>query len=107
MIYKLQIEKRFDLTAKEISLLKRLRDFSQAEYRDHDFNNYKDYLDYCTLENLEAMTRERFDKRNFGDTYSQAIHLEGLELLEEVSDTWHPTFMITNLGKLFLEQNNL
>lgn len=109
---KLQLTQTFELTQKELKLLKYLCKNNWIEYRDSECYTYeqlvKEELKYNNLEWISKYrSEERFNERNGNGTLKQAEKLVELGLADYDGESWHRTLISTDLGKLLLEQNEI
>lgn len=95
-MYALQI----DITTAEFDLLKQIESAKQAEYRDTEFANLQEYY---TSGRTDA---QWFLKRNFNGTFGELGKLFYYGFIDYMEDAWHPTVIVTDLGKKFIEQNS-
>jgi predicted transcriptional regulator len=96
----------FEISDEALALLNDLESKGYAEYRDHEYETTEDFLqsnDY--IENGGIRKLEWFNERNHNGTYKYAMELYSFGLVEDVKDSWHTTFQISELGKVVLSQN--
>ena len=94
----------FNITTGQFELLKRIKDAGCVFVLDQE--SYDDHCAEALSKFSVPKSKERFDKRNFGDTYTDAYHLMQLDLLTADETAWHLTMRVSVLGNLLIEQNS-
>ena len=101
---KIEIVLEFDFTDKELEILKHFKEKPkrQIEFRDYEYSNEKDFLESDEfkngLRNLEWFKRRNpFDSELFDILYDKGV-------VEDVSDCWHTTFKLSDLGQKIIQK---
>jgi hypothetical protein len=104
MKYTLEIE----LSEQAVDLLRKIDNNGYAEYRDPVFRNIDELRKYKSRRSdIDGLTEADYLIRNFGGTLYLTGELYLYGLIESDDDCFHLTFYMTELGKVFLKQNNL
>jgi hypothetical protein len=99
--FKIEIE----ISEQALELLKKVDEAGFAEYRDCEFDTYRDYVYHRTCKGLLESIRseESFNSRNFGGTWLLMEELVEGDLMEHVDDAWHTTYKVGEWGSKVLE----
>lgn len=91
----------FSISDEAAQLLKDIAEKGQAEYRDTNYETKEDFLNDASN---TGQSLESFLRRNFGGTYYLIGELLKHNLIDTHEMAWHPTYVLTELGKEALEQ---
>jgi hypothetical protein len=75
-----------------------------AEYRDPEYASLSEFKDSEEFNNGRR-TEEWFLDRNHGGTYGLIMELNIHKLVDNDYDAWHQTYVISELGKTVIGQN--
>lgn len=96
---------RFKISEKAWELLLSLDgDYKYAEYRDTEYDTLEDFKSSDEFKEGRR-TEEWFLNRNHNGTLSLMWELDAHGLVEKNYDAWHMTYVISNLGKEVIKQN--
>jgi len=96
-----RIIKEITLTKDMLGLLNECEEQGYLEYRE-GAQTYEEYSSEMTPEQKEVFSPERFAKRNHNGTYEVARTLEDAGFLDFDHDSWHITYLLSELGKTVL-----
>jgi hypothetical protein len=96
-----KIKLSFEVNEDSFNLLKTIDEIGSAEYRDHEWDTLEDFKKSDVFLN-GTRTEEWFLERNFGGTYYLIDDLIGHGLVESDGESWHLTYVVTNLGRTVL-----
>lgn len=94
--------KTYEISDDEFNFLLKIKNKSYAEFRDTEYNNLEEFKLNSSL--ASCRDDNYFLSRNFGGTYPIASKLYGLGFIEDVEDSWHITYKISELGLEVVEQ---
>lgn len=100
----MELTYKFTISDEAFDLLKKINLEGSAEYRDIEYESLEVFKTGETYLNGRR-TEESFLARNFGGTYSLALELADKGLIDDDYDSWHVTFVMTEVGKEILIQN--
>ncbi len=92
-----------NISDEAIQLLKDIAEKGYAEYRDTEHETLEDFLK-SDKHLVHGRTKEHFLARNFGGTYHLIGELSRHNLVDTDEMSWHPTYILTEVGKQILEQ---
>lgn len=94
----------FEISEEALELLKSLEKGKWVEYRDYEYETTKAFLD---SEDYKSGRRslEWFLGRNEDGTFLLCKELWDNDFVEDVPDSWHTTFRISDLGRKILKLN--
>jgi hypothetical protein len=96
---------RFKISEEAWKLLLSLNgEYKYVEYRDTEFRDIYDFLKSDLFHN-EIKDTAWFNKRNHNGTLYLMEELESHGLVELDYEAWHMTYVISNLGKEVIKQN--
>ena len=96
-----KIKLSFEVNEDSFNLLKTIDKIGFAEYRDHEWDTLEDFKKSDVFLDGKR-TEEWFLERNFGGTYYLIDDLLDHGLVESDGESWHLTYVVTNLGKTVL-----
>lgn len=99
---KFQIVTEIELTHDEFELLQKINTCGYAEYRDTEWETLEDFIKHKSETNW---SQEDYLYRNFDGSFHIASRLEEVGLLFNDPDSWHLTYLVSELGKQLLAQN--
>lgn len=94
----------FEISDEAYSLLLSIQKEGYAEYRDNRYT-LEEYLQDHPGD-LEYQTK-RFFSRNHGGTYHLTSELLKHNLIEDVEDSWHITYKLSDFAKELLSLQNI
>lgn len=101
----------FEISDEAYSLLLSIQKEGYAEYRDHHYDTLEKYLedhtDFVTRNNNIEEKTQRFLSRNHGGTYHLVGELLKYNLIEDVEDSWHITYKLSDFAKELLSLQNI
>lgn len=96
---------KFKISEKTWELLLSLNgDYKYAEYRDAEYDTLEDFKSSDEFKEGRR-TEEWFLNRNHNGTLSLMRELNVHGLVENDYDSWHMAYVISNLGKEVIKQN--
>ena len=96
-----KIKLSFEVNEDSFNLLKTIDEIGSAEYRDHEWDTLEDFKKSDVF--LDGkQTEEWFLARNFGGTAYLLDDLVEHGLVESDGESWHLTYVVTNLGRTVL-----
>jgi hypothetical protein len=96
-----KIKLSFEVNEDSFNLLKTIGKMGFAEYRDHEWDTLEDFKKSDVF--LDGkQTEEWFLARNFGGTAYLLDDLVEHGLVESDGESWHLTYVVTNLGRIVL-----
>ena len=96
-----KIKLSFEVNEDSFNLLKTINEIGSAEYRDHEWDTLEDFKKSDVF--LDGkQTEEWFLARNFGGTAYLLDDLVEHGLVESDGESWHLTYVVTNLGRTVL-----
>ena len=96
-----KIKLSFEVNEDSFNLLKTISKMGFAEYRDHEWDTLEDFKKSDVF--LDGkQTEEWFLARNFGGTAYLLDDLVEHGLVESDGESWHLTYVVTNLGRTVL-----
>ena len=96
-----KIKLSFEVNEDSFNLLKTIDEMGSAEYRDHEWDTLEDFKKSDVF--LDGkQTEEWFLARNFGGTAYLLDDLVEHGLVESDGESWHLTYVVTNLGRTVL-----
>lgn len=95
----------FDLTEEALALFLHIAKEGYAEYRDTEYPTLASLIEDENRPSI--LTGESYLNRNCGGTYYCIDQLLEYGLIDSDSMSWHTTYVLSNLGKLVLLQNDI